>query len=57
MYPADQFGFHHVAVLVRDYQAEPQHLLDQGFELACELHANDIDACYFDTLRPHTSGT
>lgn len=24
-------------------------MLDQDFELACELHANDIDACYFDT--------
>jgi Glyoxalase/Bleomycin resistance protein/Dioxygenase superfamily len=49
MYEDGQFGFHHVAVLVHDYQAERQRLLDQGFELACELHANDIDACYFDT--------
>ena len=49
MYAPGQFGFHHVAVLVRDYATERQRLLDQGFELACELHANDIDACYFDT--------
>ena len=48
-YEAGQFGFHHVAVLVRDYAIERQRLLDQGLELACELHANDIDACYFDT--------
>lgn len=48
-YPDGQFGFHHVAVLVDDYPAERQRLLDQGFEMACELHANDIDACYFDT--------
>jgi Glyoxalase/Bleomycin resistance protein/Dioxygenase superfamily len=49
MYGAGQYGFHHVAVLVRDYPAERRRLLDQGNELACELHANDIDACYFDT--------
>ena len=42
-------GFHHVAHLVDDYEGERQRLLDQGFDLACELHANDIVACYFDT--------
>ncbi|MEO8267471.1 MAG: VOC family protein [Ilumatobacteraceae bacterium] len=49
MYAPGQFGFHHVAVLVHDYATERQRMIDQGFEMACELHANDIDACYFDT--------
>jgi Glyoxalase/Bleomycin resistance protein/Dioxygenase superfamily len=47
MYPTG-FGFHHVASLVHDYSGARQHLLDLGYDLACELHANDIDACYFD---------
>jgi hypothetical protein len=49
MFAPGTFGFHHVAVLVHDYPAERQRLVDQGFEVACELHANDIDACYLDT--------
>jgi hypothetical protein len=44
-----QGGFHHVASLVTDYVGERQRLIDQGYELACELAANDITACYFDT--------
>ncbi len=42
-------GHHHVAMLVADYPQERQRLLDLGFELACELHANEIDAAYFDS--------
>lgn len=42
-------GLHHVARLVPDYQGERERLLDLGFELACELHATDVDAAYFDT--------
>ena len=42
-------GFHHVASLVADYDGAKQRLIDQGHELACELDANDIHACYFDT--------
>jgi hypothetical protein len=49
MYPSDTFGFHHVAVLVEDYAGERQRLLSEGFGIACELAANDITACYFDT--------
>jgi Glyoxalase/Bleomycin resistance protein/Dioxygenase superfamily len=55
MYPRGGTGFHHVAMLVRDYSGERQRLLDEGFELACELHVNDVDACYFDT-RAATGG-
>lgn len=49
MYPSGTFGFHHVAMLVVDYAGERQRLLDAGFEIACELAANGITACYFDT--------
>lgn len=49
MFPAGEYGFHHVASLVPDYPSARQRLLDQGHALACELDANDIHACYFDT--------
>jgi Glyoxalase/Bleomycin resistance protein/Dioxygenase superfamily len=49
MYARGEEGFHHVACLVSDFAAERQRLLDLGFELACELFADDVDAAYFDT--------
>lgn len=49
LYPDGREGFHHQGVLVADYAAEKQRLLDMGIELACELHADNVDACYFDT--------
>ena len=49
MYAAGEEGFHHVATLVHDFPAERQRLLDAGFDLACELHADGVDAAYFDT--------
>jgi hypothetical protein len=49
MFEPGEEGFHHVALLVTDYQAERQRLLDLGFELACELYADGVDAAYFDT--------
>jgi hypothetical protein len=48
-YPDGGTGFHHVAMLVIDYASERQRLLDAGFDLVCELWANDIVASYFDT--------
>ena len=42
-------GFHHVAYLVSDFAAERERLLGMGFELACELYADRVDAAYFDT--------
>jgi hypothetical protein len=48
MFPTG-FGHHHVARLVERYAAERDRLVERGFELACELGANDITACYFDT--------
>lgn len=49
MYATGQEGYHHHGVLVRDYEDEKQRLLAMGFELACELHADNVDACYLDT--------
>ncbi len=49
MYRAGEEGFHHVGVLVHDWQAERQRLLDEGFEVACELWADNVNAAYFDT--------
>ena len=49
MYAAGQEGYHHHGVLVNDYAGEKQRLLDMGFALACELHADNVDACYIDT--------
>ena len=49
MYAAGSGGYHHHGVLVRDYEGEKARLADAGFTLACELHADNVDACYFDT--------
>jgi hypothetical protein len=55
MYRRGESGFHHVAVLVHDYEAERSRMLELGYELACELHNVGVDACYFDT-RADTGG-
>ena len=55
MYGPGEEGFHHSGLLVNNYAEEKQRLLDMGFELACELHADDVDACYFDT-RAYSGG-
>ena len=49
MYAAGEEGFHHVGCLVHDFPAERQRMLDLGFEVACELYADGVDAAYFDT--------
>ena len=49
MYAEGQEGFHHVAVLVNDYAGERQRMADLGFDIACELRANDAEAAYVDT--------
>src|SRR5439155_23999940 len=50
MFAQGEQGFHHIAILVSDFEAERRRLLELGFELACELYADDVDAAYFDTL-------
>ena len=49
MYGPGEEGFHHVGILVHDFAAERQRLIDAGFEVACELWADGVDAAYFDT--------
>jgi hypothetical protein len=51
MYRKGEEGFHHVGVLVHDWAAERQRLLDMGFEIACELWADNVNAAYFDTRK------
>ena len=49
MYRSGEEGFHHVGVLVSDFQAELDRFVGLGFEVACQLHADDVDAAYIDT--------
>lgn len=49
MYAAGQEGYHHQAILVSDFEGEYQRLVDLGFEPACRLYADGVDAAYFDT--------
>ncbi len=49
MYAKGEEGFHHVGVLVHDWDVERQRLLDMGFVNACELWADNVNAAYFDT--------
>jgi hypothetical protein len=49
MYAPGEEGFHHVATLVSDFAGEKQAYIDQGFDVACELFADNVDAAYIDT--------
>ena len=49
MYADGEEGFHHVAYLVSDFDAERRYWLDLGYELATELYADGVNAAYFDT--------
>jgi len=49
MFKRGEEGFHHVAVLVHDFEAEFKRLEDLGFDCATRLYADDVDAAYFDT--------
>lgn len=49
MFKAGEEGYHHVAYLVHNFEAEYQRLLDMGFVAACRLYADGVDAAYFDT--------
>jgi len=49
MFAPGEEGFHHVAILVHDFEAEYQRLLHKGFIDACRLYADGVDAAYFDT--------
>ena len=49
MFASGEEGFHHVGVLVNDFEAERQRFLDMGFDVACQLYADNVDAAYLDT--------
>lgn len=49
MYAPGEEGFHHVGCLVNDFAAARKDLTDMGFENACELWADNVNAAYFDT--------
>jgi hypothetical protein len=49
MYKAGEEGYHHVGLLVHDFEAEYKRMQDLGFVDACRLYADEVDACYFDT--------
>jgi catechol 2,3-dioxygenase-like lactoylglutathione lyase family enzyme len=55
MYADGETGFHHIGVLVNDFEGEFQRLSDMGFECATRLYADGVDAAYFDT-REATGG-
>ena len=55
MYGPGEEGFHHVAYLVHDFEAEAARLEGLGFEPACRLYADRVDAAYYDT-RAATGG-
>ena len=49
MYAPGEQGFHHIGVLVEDFEAELSRYTDSGFEVACRLYADSVDAAYIDT--------
>ncbi|MDA0339083.1 MAG: VOC family protein [Proteobacteria bacterium] len=49
MFKKGEEGFHHVACLVHDFEAEFKRLEDLGFACATRLYADNVDAAYFDT--------
>jgi len=49
MYAPGEEGFHHIGVLVNDFDAEVKRLNDMGFETACDLWADNVGAAYLDT--------
>ena len=49
MYAKGEEGFHHVGVLVHDWEVERARMLEMGFVNACELWADNVNAAYFDT--------
>ena len=55
MYEPGEEGFHHIGMLVDDFEAELGRFVSQGFEVACRLYADRVDAAYIDT-RPVTGG-
>ena len=49
MFKRGEDGFHHIGILVSDFDEELNRYLDMGFDLACRLWADGVDAAYVDT--------
>jgi hypothetical protein len=49
MFATGEEGFHHIGVLVNDFEGEFERLESMGFECATRLYADNVDAAYFDT--------
>jgi catechol 2,3-dioxygenase-like lactoylglutathione lyase family enzyme len=49
MFAPGEEGYHHIGFLVSDFEAEFRRYVDAGFTPACRLHADGVDAAYFDT--------
>ena len=47
--PPQGAGFHHIGILVSDFEAEFDRLSAMGFDCATRLYADGVDAAYFDT--------
>lgn len=47
--PPQGAGFHHIGILVSDFEAEFERLSAMGFDCATRLYADGVDAAYFDT--------
>ncbi len=47
--PPDGVGFHHIGILVDDFDHEFDRLETAGFVCATRLFADGVDAAYFDT--------
>ena len=47
--PPHGAGFHHIGILVSDFEAEFERLSAMGFACATRLYADGVDAAYFDT--------
>ena len=49
MFAAGEEGLHHIGALVSDFDDELGRIEDMGFETACRLYADGVDAAYLDT--------
>ena len=51
VYAKGQAGVHHMATVVKDFDAARDHYLGLGYEIACELTGSAMRVAYFDLRR------
>jgi hypothetical protein len=49
MYAAGEEGFHHVAYLTGDFEAERERLIAKGYEIGSQFTGDGVRGAYFDT--------